>query len=392
MHSLPHLLAGMALVLGLLAPAAVSANSAAAAPAPGGGQTFVVPPSIDATGVTDVSDQLNDWLARETTDGRPLTPNRIVLRGIFRVEYGLTLGSSGRDPLHPGVDWYTRNYVELDLTQAALIQTDATPYSVAPELERVTEPRRRWGAPLLTVYRGEGVKVRGGALLGSNRFGRYSWFREPWHGVEVVGTAGLQLVGLRIEDVWGDFVYLNHWGRHPARNVVLAGGRYDGNGRQGITMNSVAGLEIAGVEFRDVQRMLFDHEPGRNGGLTDLDIHDSWGDSGRLGFVNFRSIESTPFGNITIRNHRLEQGHFRINVDNGGVQRQGFTLTNNASEADGPYDRAAPLIQVGGPNGGFDGVTIQHNRDVGANTSAALWISPLSTRVVTTPNDFPGFW
>jgi hypothetical protein len=173
--------------------------------------------------------------------------------------------------------------------------------------------------------------------------------------------------------------------------VVLAGGRYDGNGRQGITMNSVTGLEIAGVELRNVQRMLFDHEPGRNGALTDVDIRDSWGDSGRLGFVSFHPIASTPLGNITIRGHRLERGHFRTDVDNGGVTRRGFTFTNNVSLAAGPYDLRAPLIQVGGPSSGFDGVAIQHNRDVGGGTSPAVWVSPHSTNVVTAPNDFPGF-
>jgi hypothetical protein len=191
--------------------------------------------------------------------------------------------------------------------------------------------------------------------------------------------------------VWGDFVYLNHWGREPARDVALVGGWYGGNGRQGITMNAVERLEVTGIEFRDVQRMLFDHEPDRNGALVDVDIHDNSGASGRLGFANFHPFRATELRNVAIRNHRLDQGHFRMDVNTGGLQRQGFTFTGNTSSAGGPYDLRAPLIQVGGPNKGFDGVTIRDNRDFGAGTSPAVFVSPFSTAVVTEPNDFRGF-
>jgi hypothetical protein len=389
MIRLPRLLTlAAALVLAgtMLAPAA-----AGAADPSEGGRTFVAPASIDPTGATEVSDALNAWIAHGTADGTPGAPNRIVLRGTYRVDYGLSLGSSGRDRAHPDLPAYTRNHVVLDLTGAVLRQSDPTPFSVVPGLETVIEPRKRFGVSLLTLAGGSGVTVRGGTLLGSNRFGRYSYFREPWHGVEVIGSDHLRLEQLRIEDVWGDFVYLNHRGRTPARDVVLAGGYYDGNGRQGITMNSVDGLEIANVEFRDVQRMLFDHEPGRNGSLAHVDIHDCRGSSGRLGFVNFHPAPQSPLHDVTIRDHHLDQGHLRVNVDAGGSQRRNLAIVGNTSSAGGPYDRNAPLIQIGGPNAGFDGVTVQHNRDVGAGTSPALAISPASTNVVTTPNDFPGF-
>jgi hypothetical protein len=381
------LLAAAALAGALLAPG----SPAGAAEPPGGGRTFVAPPSIDATGATDVSDALNAWIAHGTADGAPGAPNRIVLRGTYRVEYGLSVGSSGNDRAHPGLPEYSRNHVVLDLTGAVLRQTDPTPFSAAPGLEAVIEPRKRFGVSLLTLVGGSGVTVRGGTLLGSNRFGRYSAFREAWHGVEVNGSEHLRLEQLRIEDVWGDFVYLNHRGRTPARDVVIAGGYYAGNGRQGITMNSVDGLEIAGVEFRDVQRMLFDHEPGRNGSLANVDIHDCRGSSGRLGLVNFHPAPQSPLHDVTIRDHHLDQGHLRVNVDASGAQRQNLSIVGNTSSAGGPYDRNAPLMQIGGPHAGFDGVTVQHNRDVGAGTSPALAISPASTNVVATPNDFPGF-
>jgi hypothetical protein len=125
--------------------------------------------------------------------------------------------------------------------------------------------------------------------------------------------------------------------------------------------------------------------------MVDVDIHDNRGSSGRLGFVNFHPIAATEFRDVAIRNHHLDFGHFRVDVNSGGAQRQGFTFTGNRSTAAAPYDLRAPLIQVGGTNKGFDGVTIRHNRDVGAGRGPAVYVSPSSTRVVTEPNDFPGF-
>ncbi len=379
----------LAIVLTVFAAAlgpSVPTTLAAAAVAEPGATTYVAPDTIDHSGATDATDALNAWIATGTDDGVPGRPNRIVLNGTYRIEYGLSLGSSGRDTAHPGLPSYTRDHVIVDLTNATLLQTDSTPYSVVNGT--VIEPRKRWGIPILSVYRSEGVTVLGGRLFGANRFGRYSAQREPWHGIDITGAASLRLDGQRIEGVWGDFVYINHWEKTPSHNIVLANGRYERNGRQGVTVNAVDGLEIAAVEFRDVERVLFDHEPGRNGAMTNVDIHDSWGTSGKLGFMSIHPTPLSPLHDITVRNHRLEQHHFRIDVATSGTQRERLTLTNNTSLAAGPYDRRAPLIQIGDKNAGFHGVTIQHNRDMVAESTPPIAISPRSTDVVTEPNDF----
>ena len=62
---------------------------------------------------------------------------------------------------------------------------------------------------------------------------------------------------MHVANVWGDFVYITQRQGTLARNVLISGGKYERNGRQGVTMNGVDGLEISGAEFRDVQRILF---------------------------------------------------------------------------------------------------------------------------------------
>src|SRR4051812_11469145 len=86
--------AGAGLPGGIAAGPAAQAAPIGVASAPVGGLTYTVPASIDATGTTDVSDALNDWIANHTTDGTAEEPNRLVFDGTYRVEYGLMIGNA----------------------------------------------------------------------------------------------------------------------------------------------------------------------------------------------------------------------------------------------------------------------------------------------------------
>jgi hypothetical protein len=283
-----------------------------------------------------------------------------------------------------------RNHVVVDLSDATLLQLDPTPYSnVGGGI--VIEPRKRFGVPVIKVVGGQDITVIGGHVLSSNTQGAYSPTRAAWHGVTVVGTDGLSLKGLHIEGVWGDFVYLNHNKTTRADTVLLDGGLYERNGRQGVTMNAVDGLEIANIEFRNVQRVLFDHEPDSLGGATSVFIHDCTGQSGGLGFMSLRPRAGTPLHDITVRNYHLQSGHFRITADTGGIQRANFRFVHNTTDATTPYTGLTPMITVGGSSAGWDGVTIRYNHDFGTANAPALAVSDQSTRVVTIPNDFVGF-
>jgi hypothetical protein len=352
---------------------------------PAGGITYTVPGTIDATGTTDVSDALSAWIANHTTDGTADAPNRIVLNGTYRVEYTLMIGNpNGKSVLHPGLKQFQRKHVILDLTNATLVQKDATPFASLGK-KQLQEPRKRYGVPLITLFEAVDVEVVGGRLTSTNAAGKYSVAREPWHGVEIVGGEDIRLTNVDIDHVWGDFVYITSRRQTRAKSVVLNGGTFEANGRQGVTMNGVDGLEIANVEFRNVQRMLFDHEPGANGGLSNVDIHDNSGHTGGLGFVNFAPLKKTPLHDIKIRNHHLERGHLRMTIGTGGVQRKNLQITNSTTAETTPAK--STLITVGSKVAGFDGVVITGNRDT-VKAKQKLDISSRSTNVVTTPNDF----
>jgi hypothetical protein len=373
----------------LVLPPVMSSQADVAAAATTVGTTFVVPSSIDATGTRDVTDELNLWLATGTADGAPGIPNRVVLNGTFRIEYGLTIGNSGPSIYRPNLPAYYRSHVVVDLTNATLVQRDATRYSSVNGV--ITEPRKRWGVPLITILGGQDIEVLGGLLTSTNNLGTYSAHREAWHGVFIVGTDGARLVGLHVAGVWGDFVYITKRKTILAHNVLISGGKYERNGRQGITMNGVNGLEIAGVEFHNVERILFDHEPVSGGGLTNVNIHDCFGDSAGLGFVSFRPRQLTPLHDISIRNHRLVRGHFNISVGTNGVQRDNISITDNTTSATTPFTPDKPLITIGGPVAGFNGVNVTNNHDLGNATNPALSVGTASTQIVTTPNNFIGF-
>jgi hypothetical protein len=142
--------------------------------------------------------------------------------------------------------------------------------------------------------------------------------------------------------------------------------------------------------------MLFDHEPGPTGGATNVRIHDNVGNSGGLGYMNLQPLPKTPLTNITVTNNHLFSGHFRVMASANGTMRSGFfTFTNNITDTTtdyvGGYLGRVPLITVGGTNGGWDTVTIQHTHDHGVAKAIAISVSALSSQVVTTPNDFVGF-
>jgi hypothetical protein len=361
------------------------AHAAPAAPkAPAGGRTYTVPPSIDATGTTDVSDALTLWIAQQTADGTAAAPNRLVFNGTYRVEYTLMLANANaKSVLHPGIPKFQRNHVIIDLTNATLVQKDATPFKRLGKKD-LQEPRKRYGVPLITILNNTDVEIRGGRLTSTNTAGAYSVAREPWHGVEIVGGKDITLVDVDIDHVWGDFVYITAREKVQAKNVLIRGGTFAANGRQGITMNGVDGLEIDGVEFRNVQRMLFDHEPAANGGLSNVDIHDNFGHTGGLGFLNVWPHKKTVLENIKVRNHHLDKGHFLTTVASAGVQRKNFQMTNNTTN-EPKQSKAKALITVGGVSAGFDGVVITGNTDAAKNPLA---VSIKSTGVTLTPNAF----
>lgn len=363
-------------------------------PTAGRASTIYEPPtSIDTSGDTDVSDSLSRWIATSVPDGTADAPTIVRLAGTFRVEYGIDIGSPGTDIAHPGLPASEKRHVVFDLTHAVLQQRDATPFSNANGV--VVEPRKRWGVPIIKVVGGEDIQIVGGTLVSTNGNGVYSVPREPWHGVTVVGTQGLRLAGLHIEGVWGDFVYLNHRGSVVSSAVLIDGGTYIRNGRQGITLNAVRGLEVRGVEFRNVQRMLFDHEPDLRGGATDVSIHDNVGGTGGLGYLNLRPLVRTPLGPISIVRNRIDTGHFKVFAGAGGVNRTGFVFTDNTTAATdayaGGYLHRTALLTIGGEGAGWSRVVVQRNHDHGLAQVPALSLWAGSTDAVTAPNDFVGF-
>lgn len=358
------------------------------------GSVFTPPSSIDSTGTTDVSDALSQWIENSTSDGSATTPSIIRLDGTYRVEYGLSIGSAtNSNRSHPGLHAYQRHHVVLDLTHATLVQYDATAYdnSVSPTVE----PRKRWGVPIIKVVGGSDIRILGGTLLSSNVAGTYSKARESWAGVTINGTDSIALVGMSISGVWGDFVYVNHWpAAQRAHDVLIDGGSFSRNGRQGITFNAVDGLEIRYVAFHNVQRMLFDHEPDRLGGATAISIHDNTGDTGGLGFLNLRPLAVTPLHDIAIADNHLARGHFRTTASSGtgGTLRTNLRFTGNTTDEETPYLGGylgrTPLIAV---QGTWDSVTVTGNHDVGGAKARAVAVSPGATHVTVGPNNFVGF-
>jgi len=176
------------------------------------------------------------------------------------------------------------------------------------------------------------------------------------------------------------------------QNVLIDGGHFERNGRQGVTFNDVNGLEIRNVDFVNVQRMLFDHEPTRSGGATNVYIHDNTGNTGGLGYMQLRAGSTTPLGNIRVENNHLVSGHFHVIASAGPstTVRTGFTFIGNTTDETSPYGGGTqnPLLFVPGK---WDSVTVTGNHDVGGPNAVAVVTSPGATNVTVGPNNWSGF-
>ena len=90
-------------------------------------------------------------------------------------------------------------------------------------------------------------------------------FREDrafQHGIELRGVDGATVERVRVLDVYGDFVYVGRLpdGR-PSRDVTIAGSRFVGAGRQGVSITAGERITIRDNELRGVALAVFDLEP-----------------------------------------------------------------------------------------------------------------------------------
>jgi hypothetical protein len=260
-----------------------------------------------------------------------------------------------------------------------------------------------------TLHNVSNVTLRDLRIIGSHpRPGTFDWGTEHAHGVAIDGGGGHRLVGLTIDDMQGDCVYVDHYGTNLATGISISDLVCRNNGRMGIAI--VGGRDVTATNSLfhniawsplNIEPEWYGNYPGTVQGAIDIRFlggrvtgHIGAGPVTGSGTVFFYSGTPAVVGGATtapvIRN--VEVSDFVISstalrgawakVEGVGYRQSNIKFVRNRAEgaSSGPYMGAVVnLVRV-------DGAIVQNNhQDV--SVSPIYFVSaPGSTSVTASGN------
>jgi hypothetical protein len=296
-----HVLRAFAAVAWLVAPSiapAVAAPSAPVAPV-----VRTAPAAIDATGTRDVTTELQAFL-----DGVPNHGVAVLARGgVYRVEGTLVL--TGRHDLR------------LNGNDASIVATTSGDYS--------RSQLRIVGGSNLVI---DDLEIQGAnpnAGLGDNA---YQPTREAQHGIRLEGVTNIELVRVRVHDVFGDFVYIGQsadgqW----SQGVWIHDSNFWRSGRQGLSVTAGRDVVIERNHISETRRATIDLEPnGPAWGAENVHILDNQVGAGRLLFI--AAAGAGPVDRVVVARNRLDGHVLSILVrPPGTARRKDFYVIDNVA-------------------------------------------------------------
>jgi hypothetical protein len=310
----------------VVAAAILLAAPGVAAPATASTSTVTVPRSIDATGRSDVTTALHEFLAHVPNGSTIVFP----AHARYRIEGTLRL----RD--------------RHDLT---FVGNGATVFATT----RGGYDRSQW-----YFVRGYDIVFRNLVVRGANARGgmaddAYNPKLEAQHGFRFEGTQHVLLDHVTVTNVYGDFVYLGKdfdtrvWSQH----VVIEHSTFARNGRQGISVIAARYVTIAYNTITDTRRAVVDLEPNTpSWGADYVVIANNTVGPGRLYFVAAHG--NGPVNHVTIAGNVM-RGHL-LNIDvvaPRGTRRTNWLIAGNRSDKPA-HQRVIRLL-------GVNQVTVQNN-------------------------------
>jgi hypothetical protein len=362
----------MRVVLAALVAAGLAAPVVDAAPV--GADTVVkVPDTIDRTGATDVTGPLNAFLAGVGPQSTVVFPRD----GAYRVEGVLFL--------------FDKVDVTIEGNGSVLFaMTDGSGLAPPKSGYRAYWPRRR---EHIHIRRGYNVTLRNLVVHGANPRGgatpeAYVVGLEGQAGVTISRSMNVVLDRMRIEDTYGDFVWIT--GRSSF--VTIRNSSMARSGRQGIAVVNARTILIENNDIRDVARSVFDLEPAGRAVAEDVSMR-----ANRVG--NYRNFLLAALGggpgvnDVWLRDNEIDGAngvtvaagfwklrrrnlHILDNVGTGVVRAPSRTALN------GLIHRG--LIQLTN----LDGVEIRGNRQATADAPAISLEGVCG--VILENNAFPG--
>ena len=300
MRSLHKLVIALSLVMMvLLGVTLVGPKAQAAGP-------VAVPGSIDGSGATDVSAQLQAFLNSVPAGSTVEFP----AAARYRVEAGVSVS---------------------DRTDLVIDGNGSTLFA---DTEGVLN------RSILKLNRTTDIVVRDLIIRGANPNGgladdAYRSALEAQHGVQMNGVTAVLLENLTITDVYGDFVYIGPDGsQNWSRQVIVRNSQMARNGRQGVALTAAEDVVIEGNHMVDMRRAVFDIEPNHQwGGARRVRISDNEIGAHRLLFVPMTGAVGAVIEDIEIARNHLFNDYLRVYVNPpDGARRARIAVTDNVSD------------------------------------------------------------
>ena len=313
------------------------------------------PTSIDATGATDVTEQLKSFIAGVADGSTVFFP----AGARYRIDGSLII--EGRKNL--------------------TFEGNGAEFFATTEADR---NRRHWW-----IRNSDGITIRDVVVRGANPNAgtgeaAYRSDREAQHGFEFAGVKNVIVENVTVTDVYGDFVYIGRDKSGWSKQVTVRDSHFERNGRQGIAITAGEDIKIERNKITEVRRSTFDIEPNASDwGARRVTISDNDIGPGRLSFLAGHGAAG-PVEDIMVVDNRLSGKVMNISFKAPPAQRRAnFSLIRNVSNKAFGSPNAAVTIE------GFDGVTIRDNvlpLDAGRNMTAVQLKS--SCDVIVTGNQF----
>ncbi|MFP5256360.1 MAG: hypothetical protein ACLGI8_10985 [Acidimicrobiia bacterium] len=190
----------------------------------------------------------------------------------------------------------------------------------------------------LRIVGGRGVVVTDLTIVGANPYAglddrAYQVELVGQHGVRLEGAVDVELDGVRITDVFGDFVYV---GRHDdgrwSESVWIHDSTFARSGRQGLTVTAGRNVVIERNAITETRRATIDLEPNSpSWGAEDIHILDNDVGPGRLLFV--AAAGRGPVDEVVVARNRLRSHILNITVEPPGAERRRrFWVVDNTSD------------------------------------------------------------
>ena len=310
-------------------PTATGAGASTPSPPPALSARITVPSSIDASGATDASAALQNWL-NAVPDGSTVVFSE---GGVYRMDKGLRV-SRRRNLIFEG--------------NGATLKSngDATPRS-----------------SLFILAGSTGITVRDFALVGNSPTpGVYSTSGEYAHGVYVLGGRDVEIASVTIRAVWGDGVMIENW----ADSVRFHDSQVVSVGRNGVSITAGSHVIIEDVAFDKTGGSLLDIEPWQaSGGANHVVLRNCTGGTRgenldpAIGYGYFFAADGAPgsvINDVAVTGNTITGASIAADVTST-TRRTKIVFTNNVSTvpSSGPYN--GPILNFAH----VDGLTVTGN-------------------------------